>query len=338
MDSQKLLPELCDRLRPVMGMGRKFALSAISDELQHFALNRHRVAGLLHTALIPGTGMAKNDLPIQFSKAYLRRKAALQQVSKLFQQTGIRYIILKGDPLAKQLYVYPEARSSKDIDILIRPEDIVDALKLLGSSGYVSRKPRLEFLRHTHVKVTKDVAFIDPKTEQQLELHERLLLAEPERFTDDFIGSAGDEAAPSIDNTHYQLYLVMHGASANWPRLKWLVDICLLLRKLNDSQASALFSLAERYGCLSAVAASLQFTESLFPGALTSAWQKEAVRHGDPKKISRLLNGFSDMLHRHKPDALRVGFPFAEYYIFDHGINLKRYCGQRLLRPFVTRL
>ncbi len=338
MDSRKLLPELCDRLRPVMGMERKFAASPASEELQYFASHRHRVGGLLHTVSVSDASMAENTLPIQFSKAYLRRKAALQRLSELFQQAGIRYIILKGDPLAEQLYAYPEARSSKDIDILIRPEDIADALQLLSSSGYVSRKPRLGFLQRAHVKVTKDIAFIDPGTGQQLELHERLLLAEPDYFTDDLISSVGDEARPATDNLHYQLYLVMHGASANWPRLKWIVDICLLLRKLDDRQAASLFKLAEKYGCRSAVAASLQFAESLFPGALAATWQKEASMQGDPAKTFRLLNGFLDMLHRHQPDARRTGFPFAEYYIFDHGINLMRYSWQRLLRPFVTRL
>jgi len=163
------------------------------------------------------------------------------------------------------------------------------------------------------------------------------LLAEPDGFTDALIQSLDGGIVPRISNNHYLLYLIMHGAISSWPRLKWVVDLALLLRKAQP-QADAVFALAREYHCINAVAASLMMVDEIFPDMMPDAWRGQMESIGPSEKAEKLKTAFLTMLVRHEPIARKIGFPFADRYVWDGGINNLTYATRRALRPLMLRL
>lgn len=66
---------------------------------------------------------------------YNRQARALYRISALFEQAQIDFIPLKGSVL-REYYPQPWMRTSSDIDLLVHPEDMERAIKLLESEGY----------------------------------------------------------------------------------------------------------------------------------------------------------------------------------------------------------
>lgn len=53
----------------------------------------------------------------------------------------IRYVLLKGEPLARTLYDDPSLRSSTDLDLLVLPGDYEEVRRRLIDLGYVPKRP-----------------------------------------------------------------------------------------------------------------------------------------------------------------------------------------------------
>lgn len=79
-------------------------------------------------------------------RAAERRRAAVSRtmwIEQVLQETaasldgaGIPNIVLKGQPLARRLYPSPELRPSNDIDVLVAPERLDEAIEAVGRAGY----------------------------------------------------------------------------------------------------------------------------------------------------------------------------------------------------------
>ncbi|MEK6753567.1 MAG: nucleotidyltransferase family protein [Chloroflexota bacterium] len=61
---------------------------------------------------------------------------ALLEITALFEQAGIRALVLKGLALAYQYYPDPALRPVSDIDLLLKTNDILPALDLLAGAGF----------------------------------------------------------------------------------------------------------------------------------------------------------------------------------------------------------
>ncbi|MBI5962599.1 MAG: nucleotidyltransferase family protein [Chloroflexi bacterium] len=66
----------------------------------------------------------------------------LLEVSSLFEQAGIRALVLKGLALAHQYYPDPALRPVSDIDLLLKQADVLPALDLLAGAGFRVDSPR----------------------------------------------------------------------------------------------------------------------------------------------------------------------------------------------------
>ena len=108
-----------------------------------------------------------NDIPREIAKkfkdyslaVFLQNDSVLkgqQDVSKLLQQNGIAYAILKGASVARY-YSKPELRTLGDVDLLVSKADFEDTKKLLVSNGYTLTR---EEKNHFHCNFKKqDVIF-----------------------------------------------------------------------------------------------------------------------------------------------------------------------------------
>ena len=111
-------------------------LSNILDQdlgaLWHHALQS---AGLLDS-LHPATKEALRETRMAAAMGYLAQRAALDELYRLFDSAGIRWVAIKGSHVRELVYADPALRPASDIDILIAPADRRRAAKALLDAGY----------------------------------------------------------------------------------------------------------------------------------------------------------------------------------------------------------
>ncbi|WP_173205852.1 nucleotidyltransferase family protein [Sphingopyxis sp. BSNA05] len=274
-------------LRPALSLPLIDVSEPISETLATFAVSRHRVGPLLHLAMQSSADVTADDnassiLETAYQNnifAGLKQKAAEKNISKLLNAHSVPFSILKGRGLAEQLHDDSTARQSKDVDILIPPDQSRQTIELLNREGYIykattMRRTERPVLRRqdTEIRRFKDITFVDPAFSVPIELHQRLFKFEPPSLTEDFSESVKFNAIPSLSNSFYCLYIVLHGALAMWPRLKWLVDLSILARKMPADNRREMLEIASAFGSATAVAASLLLAEQVFPDSLDDEW------------------------------------------------------------------
>ena len=101
----------------------------------------------------------------------LRLEAQLLEVADILNGAGVRFCVLKGPAVAHLDYPDPAWRCFGDLDLLIPPDALDDAIGLLTELGYTRRfpQPRDGFDR----RFTKSVS-LDGPDGQQLDLHRTL--------------------------------------------------------------------------------------------------------------------------------------------------------------------
>jgi len=112
---------------------------------------RHRLLPLLYNNLRVESANQPIEMP-----ALLKEKYALQtqhvlklategvRISTLFDREGMESILLKGPFLSQQIYNNPTTRPSRDIDILVLPENIERVNDLFLDEGYRMVYPDFE--------------------------------------------------------------------------------------------------------------------------------------------------------------------------------------------------
>jgi len=201
----------------------------------------HQVYPLLYRNLrdlgFPGVPDAvQAELKGAFRANAFRNKLLAEELAGLLgllSKGGIRIIPLKGITLANSLYGDPACRVCADIDILVTPDQVPQALDLILASGYRDdfRDPFFSklVLRHgRHYDLVRDergVSF-------PLELHWKLV--QHSSRNDDAVKDLWAAARPkaffgapafSLDPEWEFLYLSIHATDHEWESLKWLVDI-----------------------------------------------------------------------------------------------------------------
>jgi hypothetical protein len=81
----------------------------------------------------------------------------LAEIADAFARSGLRLIVLKGLPLAEWLYPNPACRPMEDIDILVRPEHLPSASRLILSLGYSDKTFGIEDYRNPETGIVVDL-------------------------------------------------------------------------------------------------------------------------------------------------------------------------------------
>jgi len=156
----------------------------------------------------------------------------LARLLGLLGEAGIPVIPLKGVTLAQSLYGDTAFRICSDIDILVPPNTVSEALGLIRASGYRDdfREP---FFRDLVMRYGRhyDVVREDRALSYRLELHWKFLHNSSKN--DEAITNLWAEVRPKAffgvraytSTPEWEfLYLAMHATDHQW-MLKWLVDI-----------------------------------------------------------------------------------------------------------------
>lgn len=194
---------------------------------------RHRVLGLL--SRLPQPPAALRAAILSQAQTGLRQAAALVAITTAAQKRGLALMVLKGLPLSVQLHGDPFRRGGVDIDLLVSPACFMAAANLLMELGYVPDPdgPPLAAMTGGSQHI-RDLTFIGHG--QLVELHRRLYELSS-RLPSDFDTLWRDRAevalgparVATLGDQHLALYLLVHGHGHDWERLRWLLDLALLL-------------------------------------------------------------------------------------------------------------
>ncbi len=167
----------------------------------------------------------------------LRQAAALTTILDAARQRGLPVLVLKGVALSLLLHGNPSQRAAGDIDLLVPPDRFRVAADLLLELGYTvdGDGPPLD-IADTGSSHIRDLTFIGHG--QRIELHRRLYELST-RLPDNFETfwsqrselALGPVTVATLGPAHLALYLLVHGHGHDWERLRWLVDLALLLRQ-----------------------------------------------------------------------------------------------------------
>lgn len=215
-------------------------------------VSRHRLQALADDAL---AGDLRTHVPKELSDRLRRwglraRLKTMQQivtarqVCDAFRAAGIVAVQQKGGPLSQRLYGDPTLRCSKDIDILVAPDDYTRAARVLLDLGFgCDEAGRSPWCRSYQLLVEFHRSFV--RSGVEVELHWSLGhggAALPD------LGLALIEpvtGAPVLPWEQQVPYLLFHGSRHFWARLKWLSDIAqsaLVQRSEDRGTAAALFT------------------------------------------------------------------------------------------------
>ena len=207
-----------------------------------FELARHhRLAPLLAGAIPPETpmgaplGTAGGPTVLDWQRDVARQSllatARMLAITRHFEKAGIDLLVLKGPAQAMLLFGNPQARSCRDIDLLVRPEQKEAAIALLRGLGYGTRPDLLE--RHVNA------IFLASETGgPPVELHTQLSegdIAFPGRVLDPFRHSGeltiNGRRVRTLSPGATIAYAAHHAARHHWSRFYWLADLMAATRR-----------------------------------------------------------------------------------------------------------
>lgn len=169
----------------------------------------------------------------------LGQVAELSRIGRIFSSAGIDLIPLKGVFLSQELYGDPCVRSSCDIDLLIRPEDIEKTEEILMQAGYrhaLGFHDMGELQRRHIIDTLHHHEYINDIKNCSIELHWRSYLWTKDKVAalwESCISSTWLNAGLSqLSGQENILFLADHGARHDWPCLKWLSDLAMLMQEL----------------------------------------------------------------------------------------------------------
>lgn len=154
------------------------------------------------------------------------------KINKLFQKHACQVLFYKGPVLSQELYKDACYRFSKDIDILIKKEDIQKVDNLLLEAGYIRLFNKKLLKKKIYFKLFKDIGYYHPENKIFLEIHWSVLGVEKlytKNFDEMYAEKRGILIGSSEVNTFSKddlfEYLLMHGTMHKWFRLFWVRDI-----------------------------------------------------------------------------------------------------------------
>jgi hypothetical protein len=210
--------------------------------------------------LVPSSVLQRLGSDNQINAERNRKNTAeMIRVLREFKAAGISAVPYKGPALAILAHGDIELRKFWDLDIVIRPRDILSAKTLLISQGYEWHPMQGQVTGHNEARnfrVWYEYSFIHPDTRAMIDLHWRIT---PNRFPFDVdLDGLWEQLKPArlldkdiqvFPTEASLLFLCVHGCKDMWwKRIGWICDISELLASNPDIDWSYCFDLANKTG------------------------------------------------------------------------------------------
>ncbi len=255
---------------------------AAIDELAHTdtggeLARQHRAGGALYLSahrrgLQTPAVAAWHRQTLGVAAHHLQLTATAAEVAGRLTEAGVEWVPLKGYDLATRLYEAPEERPTGDLDLLIRPERLDDARRVLRAAGW---RDLYQGPRNTAFLAEEGYAWMAVKEPHPLlEVHFRLWGLVPEGFAAAlFERSLPDPSLPPGGRrlTFADAYLV--AAIHAWLSSRYLIgwwELARLSRRLTPEEVDGVIR--------EAVAWDLQLPVALAAEVSAALWRRQGCR------------------------------------------------------------
>ena len=288
-DLSHRIRKLCDRIRDW-------------DEFIRLA-ERHRVVSPVYEGLkqVQNKKIPKfllDDLKKRAqstSHLALAKSVQLVEMVRRLQEEGIPVLPFKGPVSGLLAYGDVGVRQFTDLDIMVAPDRILDAERILSELGF--RRTHLRFQLTpkrwlAYVQNNHHFNYVHTVSGLPVELHWRFGANRylfPIKFDDLWKDrqtlDLGGVSIPTFSNEHTMLLLCAHGSNHAWSGLFWLSDVAQLAAEKNFIDWPELIKISDRMGTNRMVAEGLMLAKLLLdspmPAHMTSwpATDKGAARH-----------------------------------------------------------
>jgi hypothetical protein len=229
----------------------------VRDWPSFFALaSRHRAVSLVADRL-RGVAGVPADVTAQLQRKSRRRAirnlqlaSEARRLTGALEAEGIACAVLKGAPLSVRTYGQPLLRDTRDVDLLVAPQDLPRAGAVLAAAGLRMERPgarwrvvRTLFLRYSHEYMLRAPSGTVVELKTRLHPTSGLMPVSIPALLErrGRVAVAGLDL-PALADDDLLLYLCAHGARHCWFRLKWLADIAALA---THGMARSLFDVLE---------------------------------------------------------------------------------------------
>ncbi|GIV76714.1 MAG: hypothetical protein KatS3mg050_1108 [Litorilinea sp.] len=237
------------------------------------------------------------------SSLHLTRE--LLQLLARFRQRNIQVLPYKGPVLATSLYGDLSLRPFGDLDLLVRDQDVLQALDVLLAAGYQILRPAavatgerpLQMKRVCHLVSRSSWAYQlvlwQPARQVLVELHWRPLPryvfpASPQFLWEDLDAvSLGNEVLLTFSPENLLWFLCVHGAKHRWQRLSWICDLAHLLEARPDLDWSKLMARARALGTQRRLCLGIFLAHSLFQVPLPRPVEHQMGSRADLGSLAR---------------------------------------------------
>lgn len=193
--------------------------------------------------------------------------SALAEVLNAFRESRIDILVLKGPAVALLAFDRIAIREFTDLDLLIRPNDLLIARDILTSLGYSQYGDCLP----TRLG-EKDVLFTRETDDLLVELHWAVTprslhfpIDLSEIWNRRQLLQIQTTAIPTLGLEDTILTLCIHGSKHGWHCLKWVHDVAsLITRKRDEIDWSLLLQRSKSAGCQRTLLVSLRLAVDLF--------------------------------------------------------------------------
>lgn len=213
----------------------------------------------------------------------------LFRIKSLFDSRRIPMLSFKGPLLSIQAYGDPTLRMFGDLDLLVQPKHLDNAIRLLEEAGY-QPLTTVSWIKRSSVIISrqKDVRFAERDGQTILELHWKLsgshfgLPKEMNQLWErlESLDIAGTKV-PNLSFNDLLIYLCLHGSRHSWERLSWICDIYHLLLSREEIDWASIFAESKSLGCENVVALGLKLVQEFFsykiPKPFTASTVQEQV-------------------------------------------------------------
>ena len=299
-----LLAAACCR-RPV-SPARDAALRAAAAQVRDWVgflrqVERHRIVDVVHDALpaagpaVPADIVAK--LSVRNMAATQYHRLLLEDLSSLkraFDAAGIAFLVLKGAPLAQIAYGSAIGKQTRDIDLLVAPDDAKAAFDVLKSQGYAALPPAVGISEAQFDALLRYGREIEARRPGGRLVDLQWRAAENPTLLDGIdVRSPAQEVelrdglvVRTLAADDLFAYLCVHGAYHRWSRLKWLADLNAMMAA-TAADVSRLYRHAQKIGAGLCAGQALLLSHRLFDLPLPAAVAAELEAN---QRVLRLVN------------------------------------------------
>ncbi|HEX8183840.1 MAG TPA: nucleotidyltransferase family protein [Blastocatellia bacterium] len=193
-------------------------------------------------------------------------------IINLLGASGVSAVPFKGPTLAVAAYGDLALREFRDIDLLVREEDVLRARAILAARGYapdhqLSRAQETAYLKSENECGLKGRVYLELQWNIVPRNHSFKLNDDELWRNLDLINVEGQQVA-ALSTEDLLLLLCVHASKQSWKRLSWVCDVSELIRARRDMDWNRLFERAKRLGGKRMLSTGLILANGLLGAAL----------------------------------------------------------------------